>query len=108
MSEWTVDNHHQLEEIDTQFKQLLLDAEQACAVPVEYPWSLKLHKASQVYNYWAVDLKGKKNKINVSTQQTKISQSLSMDIINQGCASRPILKQLQHARKHLIALQTSS
>jgi hypothetical protein len=99
---WTTNQHDELEYIDRKFTSILLDAEQACAIPSEYPWSPTLHRASQVYQYWCVTLFGKKNNINVTVQLQTILDNITEQHIFQGNPLRNTVQQLRLARKHLI------
>jgi hypothetical protein len=72
-TEWTTDHHQALEEVDTTFTDVLLQAESKCATPVDFPWSPTIQTKATVYQYWLTKLHGIKNNINVHDQLKKIN-----------------------------------
>jgi hypothetical protein len=99
---WTIHQHNELETVDTTFTDVLLQAEAKCATPVDFPWSPTIQMKSTVYQYWTTKLHGIKNNIDVSEPLQKLLHLIPNDDVYQGNRNRPITKQLNHARKHLI------
>jgi hypothetical protein len=78
---WINSEHHQLESIDTMFTNILLQAEQKCLIPTNNHWTSELHEKYLIYMYWAITIKGQKNKKHINNQLNSIIlQSPEIDI----------------------------
>jgi hypothetical protein len=105
---WNQSHHQRLEDIDVKFTKILLESEQKCATPIDFPWSPTLHQASTIYQYWITAYHGIRNNIDTSEQLRTLSSQLSDDSVFQNNKSRPIIKQLKLARKTLINCRLKS
>jgi hypothetical protein len=105
---WTINEHNIIENIDIEFTNILLSAEQECSIPTQYPWSPELHQRSMIYTYWLIHLKGINNNINVTNQLNIISQKITDFDLHQENKNRASLAQLRLARKNLINCQLES
>jgi hypothetical protein len=108
LQNWTQQEHNILENIDTEFTNILTTAENECAITTQYPWSPELHQKSMIYTYWLIYLKGNSNNINVITQLNIISKKITDYDIYQNNRQRQSLAQLRLARKNLINCQLES
>jgi hypothetical protein len=99
---WTDNEHKLLENIDVKFTTILLEAEAAIAIPVQYPWSPELHQSSLIYTYWIIHLKENKTKLDVTKQLNDIQKQLTTHDVYQNNILRRPLMQLRTARKNLI------
>jgi hypothetical protein len=107
-SKWTQQHHKILEDIDQQFTNVLLNAEQAIAIPIQHPWSINFDVASSLYSYWLLKVIGNQNNIIVSKQLETIASKLNnIDIYHQDKNRRPLL-QMRLARKTLINCRIES
>jgi hypothetical protein len=99
---WTGNEHKLLENIDVKFTTILLEAEAAIAIPVQYPWSPELPQSLLIYTYWIIHLKGNKTKLLVTKQLNNIPKQLTTHDVYQNNILRRPLMQLRSARKNLI------
>jgi hypothetical protein len=105
---WTDQQHSLLESIDNQFTKILLTAEEESAMPINYPWSPELDKASLLYTYWIIIINGKTSRIDTATQLDTIAQKLGDIDIYQDNKNRRPLAQMRLARRNLINCQLES
>jgi hypothetical protein len=108
IDQWTSKEYSTLETLDQQFTSVLLNSEKLSSIPTTNHWSPELHTKSQIYKYWLLYLKGKKNNINVDVQLDEILSTTPLNTILQDNPNRHFIKQLQHARKSLIDVRTNS
>jgi hypothetical protein len=87
---------------------ILLEAESKCAVPTDTQWSSDLHNKFLTYTFWKISIRGLKSNKPVSVQLQQIRDQIKSYDIYQGKPDRPVLKQLQHARKALIDARNNS
>jgi hypothetical protein len=105
---WTDQHHLTLENIDTQFTDILLSAEEESALPTQYPWSPTLDKASLLYTYWIIVINGTTSRIDTATQLDNIKQKLEDTDIYQNNPNRRSIAQMRIARRNLINCQLES
>jgi hypothetical protein len=95
---WEPKDHESLEEFDSRFTKILIDTENKCRQNRDPPWSIKLHIANRIVEYWKIKLKGKTNRVRVRQQLDHILSRLhEPEVIWQDDKKRPP-KHLKEAR----------
>jgi hypothetical protein len=108
LHQWSPIEHILIEELDSTFTTMLLQAEALVALPSNNFWNKELHNKYIIYTYWVTIIKGLKNRREVSSQLQKLRESNPTIDMHQANPNRSAQKQLQHARKDLIEARTNS
>jgi hypothetical protein len=106
--QWNQIKHKLIDELDSTFTTMLLQAEALVALPSNNFWNEELHNKYIIYTYWVTIIKGLKNRRDVSSQLQKLKESNPTIDMHQANPNRSAQKQLQHARKDLIEARTKS
>jgi hypothetical protein len=91
-TDWTEEDHQQLEDIDQKLTKLLVTSEENLKSPYNNPWSPQLHEAYEIHRYWQIQKMRKNNKIKNTPTLLQLEIKYA-DRLYQGNASRSIYGQ---------------
>ncbi len=98
---FTMENHQELEQIDTHLTRILTKTDRECCPTNNAPWSPALNQAYLRHRYWSITFSAKRNQRDMKDVLKAIREKMKPSPEDQLEPTRSITANLRHAQKNL-------